>query len=84
MKPFKFPQANGSLSRPEGVAKDECGLLPVHRDGNYVISAWRLDADDLKLIAEEKTIWLYVRGSTQPPISMQVENPWDSTWEEKK
>ena len=77
MRPVKFSEANGSLSRPDGTTKDDCGLLPVFRDGETVISCWSLTDEDLKQIFETKRIWLRVWGTTHAPVCVQVVKPFE-------
>jgi len=79
MRPIKFPDANASLSRPAGTAKDDCGLLPIHRtDDGRIVTCWKLTDDDLKIIFETKQIWVQVMDSTMPPICLHTDNPFRS------
>lgn len=69
MKPVKFPEQNCDLGRPTNMTKEECGSLPVYRDGKQCISKWELNEEDKKHILEKGYIWLHVFGGhTQPPV----------------
>ncbi len=41
MKPIKFPEANKTLGKPQGMTDDECGPLPVFSDGKCASHAGR-------------------------------------------
>ncbi len=77
MRPVKFSEANGSLSRPEGTTREECNLLPVFRNGTEIISCWKLTDEDLKRIFETKRIWLRVWGDTHAPLSLDSQSPFE-------
>lgn len=77
MKGIKFPEANGSLARPEGTSKEDCTLLPVYRGSGLVVSAWKLTDEDLKRIFETKIVWFIVQGVTHAPLKLQTEDPFD-------
>ena len=69
MKPIEFPEQNCNLGRPSNMTDEECGSLPVFRDGQRCISKWALSEADKKHIAEKGYIYLHVYGgSTQPPV----------------
>ncbi len=74
-KPVKFDEANTNL------VAEGCGDLPVYKDGHggyaQVISCWELSGDELMHVLRTKRIWLRVRGTTQPPLSLGAKNPFE-------
>lgn len=79
MRPIKFSEVNGSLARPDGTTKEECGLLPVYRDDRETISCWMLTEEDLKEILKTRRIWLRVMGQTHPPLHVDALSPFRET-----
>ncbi len=77
MEPVKFDAANVFLQRPASMSEEECGELSVFRDERgFCVSCWELSDEELMKILETKRVWLWVfSGDTQPPVSMDVENP---------
>ena len=84
MKPVKFPEANKVLMHPPGMTEEECGDLHVlQTDDGRLISCWELDGDELMKILQTKKIWLHVwSGDTQPPVSLDVEEPFEEESDE--
>ena len=75
MKIVKFPQSNRTLGPPSG-GEDWCERLPIWTDGEDCVSCWRFSFIERVRILLFGRAWLWVRsGSTQPPVSLQVENP---------
>lgn len=76
MKPEDFRQSNCNLTAPAGMEKT-CGVLPVFRDGQHVISCWRLSwRERLKLLVTGR-LWLWVVSArTQPPVHLETDTPW--------
>lgn len=79
MKPVPFDEANVFLERPPSMTEEECGTLPVFRDKRgFCVSCWELSGDELMKILETKRIWLWVFSEgSQPPVSMDLEYPFD-------
>lgn len=76
MKPISFPEQTSILQKPESMTDEECGSLPIYSNGVECISLWELDEDELQQIIETKQVWLrVVSGTTQPPVLLQVEVP---------
>lgn len=76
MIPTTFPQANKKLLAPKGM-EDNCGTLPVYCDGKLCISCWNLTWKERLKLLWTGNLWVYIiSGQTQPPIALDVENPW--------
>ena len=78
MDPVPFEGQTTVLKRPPSMTDEECGELPVYhsRAEGYCLSCWELSEEDLATILKTKKVLLWVRGGrTQPPVSVQVENP---------
>lgn len=76
MKPIRFPQQTVELQKPAGMTDEECGPLPVFRDGEHCISCWRPSWRERVALAFGRPVWLWVwMGNTQPPVSLTVESP---------
>jgi hypothetical protein len=74
MKPADQPQATPFTG--EG-----CGALPVVRGqdsaGPVLVSAWELSADEVVDVLKTGRIWLIIRGTAHPPVSIVTRAPYD-------
>ena len=80
-----FPERNFVFKKPEAWTDEQCSDLSVWRGnanidamGNtapVIISCWRPNKEDIEAISAGKSIYLYVTGMSQPPISLTTENP---------
>lgn len=69
MKPVKFKEANAELGKPPSMTDDECGSLPVFKDGKQCISLWKLSFKERLQVLFFGKIWLgVISGMTQPPV----------------
>jgi hypothetical protein len=74
LKPINFVGAEGVLGAPPdwdptwGI----CSGLPVMRIEGCVVSHWRPTFRQRLAILFGCGIWLWVRGQTQPPVSMNL------------
>ena len=79
MEQIEFKEQNSVLLKPDDMTDEQCGSLPCHRDGNQIISKWKLSEEDKKQILENGVIWVSVLGrETQPPIAL-----WTGEFENK-
>lgn len=71
MRPIKFREQTGVLLKPNDMTDEECGPLPIHHDGEWYVSCWKMDLKErIKALVFGKT-WLYVRGKiSQPAVSL--------------
>ena len=87
MIPTSFDESNNALSPPDDMTADECSSLSVwqgdapigERDATIpvTISCWKLTKDELDLINQTGRVWLTVYGGGMPPVSLQIENPFE-------
>lgn len=78
MKPTDFNESNTVLNKPDGMTDEECGALPVFRDGKQCISCWELSDDDLININQNRKVYLGIlSGATQPPVYLTTESPFE-------
>ncbi len=87
MKPIRFPQQTVELQKPSGMTDEECGPLPVFRDGKHCISCWSPSWRERLALALGRPLWLWVwMGNTQPPVSLDVVSPFierEVSWRER-
>lgn len=78
MEPVDFEQKNFNLGAPRGMEK-EVGGMPCWKGelggDPYIISCWKLTAEEIELIKTTGTVWLYINGYNTYPLAMQVKNP---------
>lgn len=80
MIPTHFEQVNFEFGKPSEMTDEQCMSLPVHKgfDQNgfpVIVSCWKLNYEELKLIQETGQIYLIITGTGMPPVSVAVENP---------
>ena len=69
MKPIKFKQGNVTLTGKGGI-KD----LPAFRDGEYIISCWKMSLKEKLSALLFGTVWLVVKSTkTQPSVKIHCE-----------
>jgi len=70
MEPVPFKYANLNL-----MGKG-CYDLPVFSDGTRCISRWKLTLPEVRLLAQDGSIWLHVWSpGTMPPVWVSVDDP---------
>lgn len=80
MKATTFPQANKILTAPPGK-ESEVYDLPVWSDGTRCISCWQPTEGERAAIARGEPVYLWVMGTTHPPVAIEVGSPFDiNTW----
>lgn len=73
MIPVDFPEKTLDLQKPPSMSDEECGPLPVYRDGERCISAWRPNWRERLSILFFGRVWLHVWfGNTQPPVYLEA------------
>ena len=78
MEPVKFKEQTVELLRPSNMTDDECGPLPVFRNGNTCISKWKLNWKEKLHVLFKGYVWLGVySGRTQPPVKVSTEYPFE-------
>ncbi len=89
MNPIEFPEVNHpGMKKPEGWKDDECTTLPVwvgpamvgQRMTPSIVSAWRMDASELKEFLNTGIVYLRICSERMPPVSLFTHNPW--RWKE--
>ena len=68
-RPIQFKEANGTLA---GQTPD-VGDLPVYRDGEYVISCWRIPFWKRLKVLWSGRVFLAVQGHTHAPLWVDTE-----------
>jgi hypothetical protein len=76
MRAVKFREATGELSKPEEMTDEDCGPLPVWRDGRVCLSCWKGSLwDRIKFLLTGR-MWLWVHGGgSQPPVCLETKSP---------
>lgn len=70
MTPARFPEANTKLLGGQPDVED----LPAYKDGQQIISAWRLSWRERLSALVFGRLWLFVMSpDTHPPIALSVE-----------
>ena len=76
MKAIKFPEQNNSIT-PLNLHSNHIPL-PVWTDGKCCISVWEITDEDLKMLAENRKIYLLVGtppdSRVHPMVGMSPEN----------
>ncbi len=71
MKPIPFKEMNKILVIPLGIPVHDIDDLPVFRDGEQVISCWKLGFWDRMNAVIFGKVWLGVLGKkSQPPVRL--------------
>jgi hypothetical protein len=73
-EPVSFHEQNDNLPPAKGTEKS-VKTLPCFRDGEQVISAWRLTPAEIADVINTGIVWCGVMGSTQPPVYLTGHNP---------
>lgn len=74
MEPIGFIEANAVLQKPASMTDEECGPLPIFRDGKRCISCWCPTWKERLSILWHGKVWLSVfSGNTQPPVWIKGE-----------
>ena len=75
MKPIVTPESNAVF------ILEGCGDLPAVKahdpesGQSYVITAWEVSPDELKILQESGILYLSIMGNTVPPVALSVQNP---------
>jgi hypothetical protein len=84
MTPIKFTQANANLGSPQGMTEEQCGSLPVYRDGQTCLSCWGMTWRERLTILFKGRVWLWVwMGNTQPPVKLEADVKFSAPKEDK-
>lgn len=75
MSPIRFAEANIVMKRPANMTEEECADVHAYRADGQVITAWRPTPEELVKMNLGEPVWLYVIGSTMPPVLVTMENP---------
>ncbi len=79
MKPAEFTEQNKTLLRPPSMTDKECLSLPVFTDGRHCISLWQGSfRERVKFLFTGEMWFLIVSGQTQPPVKLQINNPFQT------
>ena len=69
MKPINFKQSNLNL-----IGKGEIKPLPAFRDGQHIISCWKMSLKEKLSALLFGKVWLIVKSSkTHPPVKIHCE-----------
>lgn len=66
MKPIDFPESNVVFAKDQPEYMD----LPAYRDGNGIVSAWKLSLRERLRLLFGGPLWLHVLTFGQPPQPM--------------
>lgn len=75
MKPSSFKQQNKVLQKPSDMTVAECAPLSVYHHSDGIISCWRPSWRDRFALLFGFPLWMHVRGTRQPAIALETENP---------
>jgi hypothetical protein len=72
MKSIKFPESNFTLLKPLGMKDEDCGNLPCHRGGAWIVSCWKMSLRERIGAVIFGKVWVYVMSkNSQPPIALE-------------
>jgi len=88
MIPTSFDESNYVLAKPAAMTHEECGCLSVFvgpsTEGTlFVISCWKLTAEELEEIQRTGRVWLGIVGHTMPAAWVLGTSPFHSQEETK-
>lgn len=70
-----FQGSNLRLGPPKGMDETSCYTIMAYTNGVHCVTRWRLNADELRRIAETGEIWLScLSGRTMPPTYIGIED----------
>lgn len=76
MEAIDFVQSAQKLGAPPGWDVDRdgpCDGLPIYRDGDAVLSCWKMSWKERLSALVFGRAWLWVHsGQTQPPVSLEA------------
>lgn len=80
MVPASFEQSTHFLGRPPDMTDEQCDPLSVANvvttDGTpFVVSCWKITAEELAEIQRTGRVWLMVCGQTMPPVIVSGVSP---------
>ncbi len=79
MRPTSFKQTNKVYGAGDNPNTDQLAVcIAMHEDNAgipTVISKWKLTEEEVKKISETRELWLTILGTSIPPISPTVYNP---------
>lgn len=80
--PCDFDESNVVLSKPAGLTHDQCQPLCAMRarkpDGTpFLVSCWKLTAEELAEINRTGRVWLSIMGHTMPPACVTGDKPFE-------
>jgi hypothetical protein len=73
-QPVAFPEQNDNLAPAKGT-EASVNTLPCFRDGEQVISAWRLSPDEIAEVVATGIVWCQIKGNTQPAVYLNGNHP---------
>lgn len=73
--PVVWPGANAVLGPPKGMDEQQCGALPIHRNGVTCVSCWELSEAEMREIIASRRVFISIfSGVTQPPVFVGSES----------
>lgn len=76
MKPIEFKEQTKVLSKPKSMTDEECSSMAIWNDGEKCISCWKASLKERIRFLFTGKMWLWVlSGVTQPPVLVDVQNP---------
>lgn len=77
MKPIVFKEQNIVYQKPESMTDQQCSSLPAHKYTDGIISCWQMSPRERIKALFTGIVWFCVCGSVQPPIWLDVNNPFE-------
>ncbi len=76
----EFVESNFTFNKPADMTDEQCSSLRVFKGQDsegmpVIISKWKLNPEDLKLLNETGEIYLTICGNGMPPVGLSVESP---------
>lgn len=74
MKHINFEGANLKLTAPAGKEAEVDTLIAFKNEAaRSIVSAWKPDADDLKMLNDGGHVLLHIYSSEHPPVQLTVQ-----------
>ena len=73
MNPIEFEGRNRLLLKPDNMAEEECGNLPIYTNDEFCVSCWKPTIRERLSVLLFGKVWLWIySGSTQPPAAIEA------------
>lgn len=83
MDPINFPQANALMTRPAGMAEEQCADVDawvgelVDEGTRVIVTVWQPTPAEMAELSQGKPVFLWCYG-LMPPVALATRNPFEN------